>query len=98
MEETIDLNSHMMKKRAEKLLATMKKVGMALDGHGVDDVLFVLSAITKDVLDTQEPERRLANCNLFKKIIEMSNDPSSIIKNATIDVPLINKPKSEIIQ
>ena len=78
MEETIDLNDHMVKKKAARLLATMKKVGMALDGHGVDEVLYVLSAIAKDVLDTQEPDRRLANCNLFKKIIETPT--SSIIK------------------
>jgi hypothetical protein len=84
MEETLDLNHHMMKKRREKLLATMKKVGMALDGHGVDDVLFIMSAITKDVLDTQDPERRLSNCNLFKRIIEMTDDPVSIIKNSGV--------------
>ena len=81
MEETVDLNHHMMKKRTEKLLATMKKVGMALDGHGVDEVLYVLSAITKDVLDTQEPERRSANFNLFKKIIELPNNPIVKIEN-----------------
>ena len=81
MEETVDLNHHTMKKRTEKLLATMKKVGMALDGHGVDEVLYVLSAITKDVLDTQEPERRSANCNLFKKIIELPNNPIVKIEN-----------------
>jgi hypothetical protein len=78
-EETININEHMMRKRRDKLLATMKKVGMALDGHSVDDVLFVLSAITKDVLDTQEPERRLSNCNLFKKIIEIEASIKPII-------------------
>jgi hypothetical protein len=84
MEETIDLNHHMMKKRATKLLATMKKVGMALDGHNIDDVLYVMSAITKDILDSQEPERRLANCNLFKKIIETVDAPSPIIKHSGV--------------
>jgi hypothetical protein len=73
MEETIDLQEHMRKKREEAFREAFERVGMALDGISMDVVLTILAHTARNCVAGMNEFNREKNIKIFGDIMRLSN-------------------------